>query len=185
MVAIEEDHATQIKYLIIVNHRLQSIVLSIRGTLLPANWLINLSWVQLNYTEFPDVLADTLIHSGFHLAATRIITAVRARLIALALSYPTYTLDITGHSLGGALAQLIGLNVAGSGQVPASRIRVMTYGAPRVGNPQFARFVAKVGFGAFLRLVNNNDPIPHIPPDNAFQLARYQHAPGEKYLTGW
>ncbi|KAI9593793.1 Alpha/Beta hydrolase protein [Syncephalis fuscata] len=185
VVILDEDKITQIKYFVAVNHRLKAIILSIRGTLTPVNAIVDFSWVPLDLSDFPGTPKGTMAHAGFVVSALRIAGATRQKMVALANQYPSYSVDFTGHSLGGATAQLTGLNFASVTPIPPSRIRIITYGSPRVGNPLFAKVMAYAGFKIFTRVTFNNDPVPHLPPSNIFNVARFQHAPGEKYLSGW
>jgi alpha-beta hydrolase superfamily lysophospholipase len=54
--------------------------------------------------------------------------------------HPDYQLLIIGHSMGGALATLLGLSYQNYRKSPL----VITFGQPRVGNPAFAQFVDEV-----------------------------------------
>lgn len=64
-------------------------------------------------------------------------------------------LFITGHSLGGALAllatKLVASNVNGA---------CYTFGAPRVGNYEYFRFIKTPVY----RIVNSSDVVPRVPP---------------------
>ena len=64
-------------------------------------------------------------------------------------------LFITGHSLGGALAlvatKLVAPNVNGA---------CYTFGAPRVGNYEYFRFIKTPVY----RIVNSSDVVPRVPP---------------------
>lgn len=66
---------------------------------------------------------------------------------------------ITGHSLGGAVAQVLSfrLNVLRPGQIES----VVVFGCPRVGDVLFA--VAPLDW-SMIRFVNEPDPVPWIPP---------------------
>jgi hypothetical protein len=126
-----------------------------------------------------------MAHAGFLVSALRISGATQQKMVELANKYPSYSVDFTGHSLGGATAQLAALHLASATSVPPSRIRVITYGAPRVGNSLFAKVMGYSGFKMLARITFNNDPVPHLPPSNVFNVVRFQHIPGEKYLSGW
>lgn len=68
---------------------------------------------------------------------------------------------ITGHSLGGALAQICATQTELRDGVPVHA--VYTYGQPRVGDEQFARVMnEKLGHKIF-RLVNDRDIVPRVP----------------------
>jgi pimeloyl-ACP methyl ester carboxylesterase len=57
-------------------------------------------------------------------------------------THPSYTLYLTGHSLGGAAATLAAARLADMGVSP-QQLRVITFGAPAVGNTAFARAYEK------------------------------------------
>mgnify|MGYP000582659491 CR=1 FL=1 len=66
-------------------------------------------------------------------------------------------LVITGHSLGGAAATLLGERLVSMG-MPKDRFVVITFGAPAVGNAAFAEtYGDKI---RLLRISNRKDPIP-------------------------
>ncbi|RKP25897.1 Alpha/Beta hydrolase protein [Syncephalis pseudoplumigaleata] len=163
---LSTDSLTEIKYYVGVNHRLKAIILSIRGTLTPVNAIVDFSWVPLGMSDFPGIPKGTMAHAGFLVAALRIAGVTQQKLLELATKYPDYTVDFTGHSLGGATAQLVALHFASSTSVPPSRVRIITYGAPRVGNPLFAKVIGSAGFKMLARVTFNNDPVPHLPPSN-------------------
>ncbi|RKP07845.1 Alpha/Beta hydrolase protein, partial [Thamnocephalis sphaerospora] len=181
LVLLDTDKLTDIKYYVAVNHRLRSIIVSIRGTLNLVNGVVDLAWVPLLYTDFPGAPSGTMAHSGFLVSALRIGSAIRKLLLEQANKYPSYSVDFTGHSLGGAVTQLVALNFAAHTPVPTSRVRVITFSTPRVGNPRFAETISLARFAAYSRVTFNNDPVPHLPTQNLFGF-RFQHAAGEKYL---
>lgn len=76
------------------------------------------------------------------------------------LDYPTQSVTIVGHSLGGAVALLDALYFALN--LPSGlQLRTITYGMPRVGNPAFASFVdSRV---SLYHINNNRDPVPTLP----------------------
>jgi len=93
----------------------------------------------------------------------------------------TRKLVCMGHSLGGAVAQLLGDFFR---TTAVNGLSVLAIGAPRVGNPTFA---AAIG-AQVQRLATVNDPIPSLPPvswagpGSAYPVggpgpaATYQHA---------
>ncbi len=73
------------------------------------------------------------------------------------MNNPKARLYITGHSLGGAVATLLGERLVSAG-MPKEKFHVITFGAPAIGNKVFA-----VRYGDRIRLrrvTNTNDPIP-------------------------
>lgn len=74
-----------------------------------------------------------------------------------ALEDPNTFLVITGHSLGGAAATLLGERLVSLG-MPKDRFMVITFGAPAVGNAAFAEaYGDKINL---LRISNRRDPVP-------------------------
>lgn len=73
------------------------------------------------------------------------------------------TLYISGHSLGGALAELFALDVAVS--LPSLSITPITYAAPMVGIESWTNAYASVpSTAATIRVVNQYDIVPTLPP---------------------
>ena len=66
---------------------------------------------------------------------------------------------MTGHSLGGALANLAALEI--KKENPAVEVCCYTYGAPRVGNVAFAS-MCDAAFESW-SVINDDDPVPRVP----------------------
>lgn len=109
-----------------------------------------------------DLLADLLgvavpwdmggrVHEGFARAYARVREAIREE-----LAKHGGTLLITGHSLGAALATLAAADHA------AREPSLVTFGSPRVGDPNFARGLEGL---AIRRFVGCCDVVTRIPPE--------------------
>ena len=110
------------------------------------------------------------VHKGFNdytHAAMRALLSVRKRkntdeppqrnLLQILQQQPEAHLLLTGHSLGGAAATLMGQRLLSYGIDP-QRIHVVTFGAPAIGNQAFAE---KYGRRLdLLRVTNTADPVP-------------------------
>ncbi|KAJ2007123.1 hypothetical protein GGI04_001626 [Coemansia thaxteri] len=59
------------------------------------------------------------------------------------------------------------------------RIRVWTFGEPRVGNRRFAEYYTEVLGNQTYRVTNQADIVPHLPP---WQILGYQHHPLELHI---
>ena len=71
---------------------------------------------------------------------------------------------VTGHSLGGALANLAAADIREKFPEFRKPMKLFTFGAPRVGNQQFARMMnTYYPEGNNFRVVNKRDIVPHIP----------------------
>jgi len=93
----------------------------------------------------------------------------------LALLPPGASLVIAGHSLGGALATLCADLLDETYHVAD----VITFGSPRVGNGAFARAYNARLADLTVRLVNAEDPVPHLP----WCFGTYRHVNTQYYLA--
>ena len=115
---------------------------------------------------FPKMQGRTKVHTGFHDAFTekkdgsgktaqKIIEDILDSADAKDKNEKPLQLFITGHSLGGALAllatKLVAPNVDGA---------CYTFGAPRVGNYEYFRYIKTPVY----RIVNSADIVPRVPP---------------------
>jgi triacylglycerol lipase len=146
------------------------IVLSFRGTQSLINWRTNLN-ARLIHPDATD--RNLKVHEGFYSAfvmltdgAQGILDKMRQLKTTTSGSIPIY---ITGHSLGGALAQIASA-VLGDDQVAAC----YTFGSPRVGNIYFDLWVKPPSY----RLVNYADIVPQVP----LSVMGYRHAGDARYL---
>ncbi|KAH8657537.1 Alpha/Beta hydrolase protein [Tricladium varicosporioides] len=104
--------------------------------------------------------------------------------------YPSYRLDLVGHSLGGAVAALAGLEFQGLDWKPY----ITTFGEPKVGNPGLRNFIdetfslpsehlvksaAALHSGRYRRVTHVDDPVPLLP----LQEWGYRSHAGEIYIS--
>ena len=85
--------------------------------------------------------------------------------------------EVTGHSLGSALATLYVAENANSGLVETPLI--CTFASPRVGDPDFATKFDQLGITSW-RIVNELDIVPKLP-FLGFEHVETEHA----YNSGW
>lgn len=117
------------------------IILSVRGTNNLENFLADAKFLKADCGDvFPGV-QKCRAHSGF-LTAFADLTAPAAQAVQSALAaHPGFRIVLTGHSLGGALATLLGAGMKMSAVVAAAGVDIYTYGSPRVGNAALLEFV--------------------------------------------
>ena len=147
---------------IALDHGKQRIVVAFRGTYSVANTVVDLSTIPQKYESYPrcddddehsqtqssineDIAAgkadskckNCTVHTGFHTAwrntRSRIMPDLRTQL----LGYPKYQLILVGHSAGGAVAALAGLELRARGWNPI----ITTFGEPRLGNQGLVDFI--------------------------------------------
>jgi hypothetical protein len=121
----------------------------------PLDWIRDLSAVPW---PFPTI---GICHSGFGAGGTAIAERVRA-----ALRDDGRLITVVGHSLGGAMALIVGARLIAAGK----RVRIVTFGAPRVA------FIANFALSHFARDAlelaeyrRAGDPVPGVPPRPIFR----------------
>jgi len=132
-------------------------IIIIRGTANDANVLSDVD-VRL----VSDARTGIRLHKGFRDAAVTIMqiidTSMKTSKIVQGqtLTYPLeHTVHVTGHSLGGAVAQIIGMWLHKRGK----NVQVFSYGSPKVSNQ-----VLPGGQPTHWRVVRRSDPEPFTPP---------------------
>lgn len=131
----------------------------------------------------PPKCANCTVHAGFLASWRHTRPIVLPHLARLRAAHPRFAVHLVGHSLGGAVAALAGLEVA-AGHPGGGGVVVTTFGEPRVGNEGFVGFLdgefglaGKGGGGKeggekdggekegwrFRRVTHRDDPVPLLP----------------------
>jgi endonuclease G len=125
-------------------------LLAFRGTESVGDWLANLDTLTVTRPYGK-------VHRGFSKALAAVLDEVLEKLNHLAKP----RVVVTGHSLGGALATLFAAEAPSD--LPIQWVH--TYGQPRVGmGNSFTSFLGDRYGKRFVRVVNNNDIVPRVPP---------------------
>lgn len=135
-------------------------VIAVRGTKTSHDWLTNGN-VGLSVSR-----GGAQVHSGFNQAFESMRPAL-SRLLAPHLNRTVQGVHCVGHSLGGALASLVGDWVRAEYRKP---VKVYTFGAPRVGMHGFSSKFTHSTEGLY-RCTHGADPVPSVP------LWPFVHAP--------
>ncbi|KAH9259895.1 hypothetical protein BASA82_001211 [Batrachochytrium salamandrivorans] len=153
-----------------VKHGIKAINVIFRGSSNPGDWSTSLKvrksdafkeYFQDNFQMIPK---GVKIHSGFLSAYMRVHDQVRIHVDILRVEYPDYSINYIGHSLGGALAAIALVNQAVKyGPSEFSRLHLYSYGAPRIGNMEWSKWVSNMEVGSLNRIVNMDDPVVHLP----------------------
>lgn len=134
-VFVATDHARKTHYV------------SSRGTANLADALLD-----AEYSKRLDRKVDVELHRGFEKSAIAAYGAVAP------LLKPGYRVNLTGHSLGGAMAVILMMYLGADGH-PIGE--VVTFGQPKVTNHRGAERFAS---SPVLRIVDCRDPVPLVPP---------------------
>ena len=146
------DQKDEVAFEVIQNNGISIIV--IRGTANEANVLSDID-IRL----VSDARTGIRLHKGFRDVATNIMriidtsmTTSRGIVQGKTLQYPLeHTVHVTGHSLGGAVAQIIGMWL----HLRGKNVQVFSYGSPKVSDQ-----VLSSGQPTHWRVVRRSDPIP-------------------------
>ncbi|MCS3898027.1 pimeloyl-ACP methyl ester carboxylesterase [Bradyrhizobium japonicum USDA 38] len=113
-------------------------------------------------TNFTLALRPNVLHKGFAEA----VDAVRSDIeVAIRSGGAGQPLFFTGHSMGGALANIAALRALDAGLRATA---IYTFGGPRTGGQDFFEAYEPLGESTF-RLVNGNDIVPAVPPSPLFR----------------
>lgn len=116
-----------------------------------------------------DKCLNCTVHTGFYTSYTHTRPLVIPHLQGLKEKNPEYELHLVGHSLGGAVAALLGLECEALGWDPT----ITTFGEPRIGNKALNTFLdQRFGLGdnttinlhgKYRRVTHVDDPVPLLP----------------------
>ena len=136
-------------------------LLVFRGTKIPQDWMEDIYCTPARFDWiFEAAPAVGEIHAGFgHTLAD----GIKAIISALARRDQTKPLLITGHSLGGALAALVGAYFTVTGPAIRPLSGIYTFGQPRIGLHDFCNTYGRLLGGKLLRFVNKQDLVPRVP----------------------
>lgn len=124
---------------------------------------------QSDFAKYPE--CDCVVHSGFQKAIDSVYPKVLKEVTRLSELFPTYSVKVTGHSMGAAIAQLNGMYLIKDGFATT----MINFGQPRVGDATYAALADSL-FSQY-RVVHYQDPVPAIPLQNM----NYRHSAYEMY----
>jgi hypothetical protein len=125
---------------------------------------------DVNDMEEPPKCDNCTVHMGFHASWIHTRPHVLPELEKAKAFFPDYQLTLVGHSLGGAVAALAGLDLLARGYDP----QITTFGEPRTGNAALAKYVdSRFELNGdvpendtrlqYRRVTHIDDPVPLLP----------------------
>ena len=139
-----------------ITHHDQAVVIGVRGTQTGGWDLLFDVGRDADALQVPFEEGEGKVHRGFYSGYRAIKEFILSYLDKF---HAGQKIIVCGHSLGGAIAQLL---AEGLRRTPdkAYDIVLYTYGAPRAGDADFVKGAAAL---THYRMVNHNDPIPSVP----------------------
>lgn len=137
---------TKVQYILLHDHRRRMQIIAVRGTVDDTNWELD-----RDKRIVRDDRAGVMLHRGFRRAADTIFQDVKPWL------EPRYTTYLTGHSLGGAVAAILGIYLWDDNFRVGG---IYTFGQPKFTNLQGARAYRDL---PLLRVVYQNDTVALLP----------------------
>jgi len=151
-----------------------AIIVSYRGSENIQNWVTNLSFVRETYPNCD----GCSVHKGFYNAEQEVFPQIADEVAKLSAAHPSFSIVVTGHSLGAALATLTALGLAPL--YGASRVKLYNYGCPRMFNQAGAIWASSGVISIGARRTHYKDMVPHTPPE----AMGFRHTAGEIYENG-
>ncbi|KAJ7551741.1 hypothetical protein O6H91_06G026900 [Diphasiastrum complanatum] len=175
------DVPNSLQAIVGIAENLPAIVVAFRGTQETSfqNWLADLYFTQLDF-NYPSV-KDAMVHHGFYSAYhnTTLQPHIVAAVQSLLQQRNGFSVMVTGHSMGGALASFCALDLV---NYNIQDVQVVTFGQPRIGNPIFASFYDS-SVPKTIRMTHGHDIIPHLPPYYTILEERtYHHVAREVWI---
>jgi hypothetical protein len=149
---------TDVQYALLHNEKRKNQVIAVRGTVDDTNWASDRDTLGVR-----DKKAGILMHRGFKTIAEAIYRDMKPR---LRRGYTTY---LTGHSLGGAVAAILGIYLVDDGYKVAG---IYTFGQPKFTNAAGAKAYAEL---PLLRVIYQNDVVATFPDKTKDKAQLFAH----------
>ena len=141
---------------ITISHSKKRICVIFRGSTSKLDWLYNFKFFKIRLDN------NIKVHSGFYnqLTDNNFCDNIIQDIQKLLHFYKDYTIYVSGHSMGGALATLFGYFLS---KKIENNITVITFASPRVGNRTwYEKFNFRYNLRHY-RVINNRDIVSSIP----------------------
>jgi len=139
------------------------VIIAIRGTVGYMEWIHDAQFLLVPCPFMPSAgnTEDgfTEMYSSMRIGMDATSSTVAKAMTPATFKRPVTSVTICGHSLGGALATLLALDVAVNSPFFPS---AFTYASPRTGDPQFVRTYNHLVPNT-VRIANRLDAVPNLP----------------------
>ncbi|KUJ18390.1 alpha/beta-hydrolase [Mollisia scopiformis] len=160
---------TQTAGYVAIDRSHQLIIVSIQGTSIASNPIdaltdLNIARSKTTLCGKANTVDGCLIHDGFWQAANDVLPIVETTInISLAMN-PDFKIVTTGHSLGAAIAALLGAKLRDDGHI----VDMYTFGQPSVGAVDVSNYIENQApaQGNNYRVTHYNDVVPQLPEHN-------------------
>jgi predicted lipase len=144
------------------------IIVSFRGSANIENWIEDFTFEKTSYS-----CKGCEIHLGFLEDYKIVEEQINGAVQKLIQKHPSASILTTGHSLGGALAEIGGMRLKAKFN---KKVEVHHFGGPRIGNTAMAQYLG-TRVDTLYRVVHNKDIVPHLP----FEWMEYHHSAFEVF----
>ena len=136
----------------------KTVYIVFRGSSSVMNWLDDFEVMKIPYDTYPECI-DCKVHDGFYKTTLNLKDQVIVAIQEIEKKYKYTNIIVAGHSLGAAVAQLIGMEL----EREHYPVTIYNFGQPRTGNINYAKFVNTI-ISKVWRFTHNKDMVPHVPP---------------------
>lgn len=183
---VEHIYKGKVSAVVFRDDNLKEIIFAIKGTTTNHEWIMDFKIMPIPYHslskrkkgwskfwKFNSKCKGCTIHKGFYDGSKIIYDNVFDKVLQLLEEYNEYNLIVTGHSLGGALAPII----ANEFLLLKKDVNVVTFGAPKIGNSLFSKWMDKAWntlkhyddvnsmfhSNSYVRVTHKSDIVPLLP----------------------
>jgi predicted lipase len=150
------------------------IVASFRGSSDIPNWIEDVYAIKTPPGQAFPGIPNAQVEDGFYYYYMSLKSCVLAEIKNLKNQHSSYSIAITGHSLGAAGAAMCAMDMEAN--MGYSNVRLLNFGEPRLGNKAFSNAALQY-IPNFQRMVDYMDCVPKLPP----QALGYNHEAYEIY----
>ncbi|GME67854.1 unnamed protein product [[Candida] boidinii] len=182
--SIQSSFKGLVSGIVLVDDAKKEIRVVFKGSTELFEWMTNFTFSPVQYNPYvcgsygkTNTCKNCQVHVGFKAASDFFMKSTFNDVISLLNAHPDYTLYSEGHSLGGAVAILVGNEMKVFGYNPI----VVTYGQPKVGNQAMCFWMDKLYDvdstnkvvrnsdyklrpGDYIRVIHTADIVPLVPP---------------------